>query len=318
MEDKTLLDRLENINEQLNLTHYWIILLKYKRILFITPILIAVLGYLIALNINPIFQSHATLVIEEAGKNIVDIEEVYDGQGRGSFRTANYINNQIQILESDEVIGSILVNKEDKNKILELHKKIPELFFVRNFKFIRKNFSKLKKENINIKGYIKSNLSVSQVRNSDVVNLSITSYNPELAKFLLEKVIEAYLKYDVDTKVKVTNYANAQINLRLSNLLEQMGQSEQKLLAYKKENNLIDIGNIKKLKIDQITSVSQRIIETNRLLQKKQTDLIAIKLAEGNIDELLAIADLRNKKEVDAIRTNINATNNNIEALQII
>jgi len=33
---------------------------------------------------------------------------------------------------------------------------------------------------------------------------------------------------------------------------------------------------------------------------------------------LLAIADLRSKKEVDAIRTNINATNNNIEALQII
>ncbi len=318
MENKTLLDKLENINEQLNLTHYWIILLKYKRIFFIVPILIAVLGYLIALNINPIFQSNATLVIEEAGKNIVDIDEVYDGQARGLVRNANYINNQIQILESDEVIGLILVNKEDKNKILELHKKIPELFFVRNFKFIRKNFSKAKEKNINIKAYIKSNLSVSQVRNSDVVNLSITSYNPELAKFLLEKIIEAYLKYDVDTKVKITNYANAQINLRLSKLLEQMEQSEQKLLAYKKENNLIDIGNIKKLKIDQITSVSQRIIDTNRELQKKQTDLTAIGLAEGDIDELLAIADLRNKKEVDAIRTNINATNNNIEALQII
>ena len=318
MEEKTLLDRLENINEQLNLTHYWIILLKYKRILFITPILIGVLGYLIALNINPIFQSSATLVIEESVKNIVDIEEVYDGEARGGFRSSNYINNQIQILESDEVIGSILLNEKDKNKILALYKKIPEQFFVRNFKFIRKNFSKLKKENINIKDYIKSNLGVSQIRNSDVVNLNVSSRNPELAKFLLEKVIEAYLKYDVDTKVKVTNYANAQINLRLSNLLEQMEQSEQKLLAYKKENNLIDIGNIKKLKIDQITSVSQRIIDTNRELQKKQTDLTAIKLAEGNIDELLAIADLRNKKEVDAIRTNINATNNNIEALQII
>ena len=222
MEDKTLLDRLENINEQLNLTHYWIILLKYKRILFIVPILIAVLGYLIALNINPIFQSNATLVIEEAVKNIVDIEEVYDGESRGGFRSSNYINNQIQILESDEVIGSILLNEKDKNKILALYKKMPEQFFVRNFKFIRKNFSKLKKENINIKDYIKSNLGVSQIRNSDVVNLNVSSRNPELAKFLLEKVIEAYLKYDVDTKVKVTNYANAQINLRLSKLLEQM------------------------------------------------------------------------------------------------
>ena len=222
MENKTFLDRLESINEQLNLTHYWIILLKYKRILFITPILIAVLGYLIALNINPIFQSSATLVIEESVKNIVDIEEVYDGKTVGGFRNSNYINNQIQILESDEVIGSILLDEKDNNKILELYKKMPEQFFARNFNFIKKNFSKPKKGNINIKSYIKSNLRVLQIRNSDVVNLSITSRSPELAKLLLEKVIEAYLKYDVDTKVKVTNYANAQINLRLSNLLEQM------------------------------------------------------------------------------------------------
>ena len=205
-----------------------------------------------------------------------------------------------------------------KNKLYPLHRSITGDGVRKSLQLIKKNFPKPKKKNINIKGYIKSNLRVSQIRNSDVVNLSITSLNPELAKLLLEQVIEAYLKYDVDTKVKVTNYANAQINSRLSNLLEQMGQSEQKLLAYKKENNLIDIGDIKKLKIDQITSVSKRIIDTNRELQKKQTDLTAIKLAEGNIDELLAIADLRNKKEVDAIRANINATNNNIEALQIV
>ena len=273
MENKTFLDKLESINEQLNLTHYWIILLKYKRILFITPILIAALGYLIALNINPVFQSNATLVIEESAKNIVDIEEVYDGEVRGGFRSSNYINNQIQIIESDEVIGSILLNEKDKNKILQLYKKMPDQFFSRNIKIFKKIISKKKKEkNINLKEYIKQNFKVTQVRNSDVVNLNVVSRNPELAKFLLEKVIEAYLKYDVDTKVKVTNYANAQINSRLSKLLEQMEQSERKLLAYKKENNLIDIGDIKKLKIDQITSVSQRIIDTNRELQKKQTD----------------------------------------------
>ena len=116
----------------------------------------------------------------------------------------------------------------------------------------------------------------------------------------------------------MTNYANKQINVRLSKLLEQMEIAEQKLLQYKKVNNLIDIGDIKELKIDQIKSVSKRIIDANRELQQKQNDLVAIKLAEGDVDELLAIADLRGKKEIDAIRTNINATDNSIQALQII
>ena len=320
MEEKSFLHKLESINEQLNIAHYWIILLKYKRILILSPVLFGLLGLFIALNINPIFKSQATLVIEESTKNIVNIEEVYSGDspGRG-FRSINYINNQIQILESDEVLGTIVSDEKIKTKAEIMYKKLPRNFLLKNsiLGFFKKD-KKNEEKKINLKLYIKSNLEVFQIRNSDVVNITMTSGNAELAKFLLEQVIEAYLRYDVDTKVRVTNYANAQINLRLSKLLEQMEIAEQKLLDYKKENNLIDIGDIKELKIDQIKSVSKRIIDANRELQKKQNDLTAIKLADGNIEELLAIADLRSKKEVDAIRTNINATNDNIEALQII
>ena len=112
MEGKTFLNRLEAINEQLNLAHYWIIVLKYKRILFVAPLLFALLGFFIALNINPTFRSQATLVIEESTKNIVNIQEVYGTEAAPSaFRNLNYINNQIQIIESDEVLGSILANK---------------------------------------------------------------------------------------------------------------------------------------------------------------------------------------------------------------
>ena len=323
MDKDNFLTKLENINEQLNLTHYWIILLKYKKILLIIPILFAVLSYLISLQINPIFKSSATLVIEESGKNIINIQEVYDPANVGGFGNSNYINNQIQILESDEVLSTILLDEKLYAELSKLYQKMPKNFFDTNFNFFNKipNKKKTKSLNVNkteIKNYIKKNLEVIQIRNSDVANLSITSYNPELAKFLLESVIDAYLKYDVDTKVKVTNYANVQINLRLSKLLVDMEKAEQKLLNYKKENNLSDVGGIKDLKIQQIKSVSNRIIDANRELQKKQNDLTAIKLAEGNIDELLAIADLRSKKEVDAIRTNISATENNIEALQII
>ena len=317
--ETTFLNKLESINEQLNLGHYWIIFLKYKRLLIIAPIFFGLLGFFVSLNLNPIFQSQATLVIEESTKNIVNIEEVYGGDTRGGLRSLNYINNQIQILESDEVLGTLTKDEEIKSKIEIMYKKLPNNFLSKNSFFL--NFFKKKENDINkidIKKYVKKNLIVSQVRNSDVVNIMIKSGNAELAKFLLEEVINSYLKYDVDTKVKVTNYANAQINVRLSKLLEQMEVAERRLLDYKKENNLIDIGDIKQLKIDQIKSVSKRIIDANRDLQKKQNDLTAIMLADGNVEELLAIADLRSKKEVDAIRTNINATNDNIEALQII
>ena len=124
MEGKTFLNKLEVINEQLNLAHYWIIVLKYKRLLFLTLILVGLLGFFIALNINPIFQSQSTLVIEESTKNIVNIDEVYSGDtARSGFRNSNYINNQIQIIESDEVLGTILLDKKIEAKIKTIHKK---------------------------------------------------------------------------------------------------------------------------------------------------------------------------------------------------
>ena len=73
-----------------------------------------------------------------------------------------------------------------------------------------------------LKKYIQANFKVNHIRNSDVVELYFTSNNPELAKFILTELIESYLRYDVDTKIQVTNYANKQINLRLSELLTNM------------------------------------------------------------------------------------------------
>ena len=132
MQNKSFLNKLENINEQLNLAHYWIILLKYKRILLFIPLLFGVLGFFIALNINPVFESRATLVIEESTKNIVNIEEVYSADGGRGFRNLNYINNQIQIIESDEVLGAILDDKKDKAKAEMLFKKLPKNFILKS------------------------------------------------------------------------------------------------------------------------------------------------------------------------------------------
>ena len=144
MAQQTLLDKLESFNEQLNLVHYWIIILKYKKLLLILPIFLGLLGYLIALNIDPIFKSNATLVIEKEEKNIVDIDEVYGAQGVSAYRGFNYINNQIQIIKSDEIVNGIFSKEDTTKKIKKLVAKVPEGFFskyVSKFKkFINPNY----------------------------------------------------------------------------------------------------------------------------------------------------------------------------------
>ena len=136
MEKQTILDRLESLNEHLNLTHYWIILLKYRKILLLLPVFFGLLGYLIGLNIKPIFQSHATMLIKSGDKNIINIQEVYDND-RTSYNNS-YINNQIEILKSDEIANRILSNKETVHKLAKLYNTIPDGWFSKNIKAIKK------------------------------------------------------------------------------------------------------------------------------------------------------------------------------------
>ena len=91
------------------------------------------LGYLVALNIKPVFQSNATLVIEADVKKIVDIEEVYAAEGSGGFgRNFNHVNNQMQIIQSDEIFNGVLSNEEITKKIAYLRDTMPDPFITRN------------------------------------------------------------------------------------------------------------------------------------------------------------------------------------------
>lgn len=175
-------------------------------------------------------------------KRIVDIEEVYATQGPTGFGgVANHINNQLEIIKSDEIVNGMLSNEETVKKLTHFHKKIPDKFVTRNINALKKlilsrtrsmddkDKENLTKGNKSLKGYIKSNLVVNNIRNSDVIELYFTSHNPELAKFALTELIDSYLKYDVDAKIQVTTYANKQINLRLSELLTSMEKKLKKV-----------------------------------------------------------------------------------------
>ena len=94
--------------------------------------------------------------------------------------------------------------------------------------------------------------------------------------------------------------------------------SEENLASYKKENKLTDIGDIKELKIDEIKSLSEKLLAINDEIQVKDNDMVSINIAEGFIDELLAIKNLRRKKEVETIRTNIRSNENALQSLRII
>ena len=279
---------------------------NFKNLIFLT-FLISILVLLISLNLEKKYISQATIVISPEENNIVNIEEVYaiDNQ-------ASRVNNQIAILKSDEVLEYIVGDKKNRLQFKDLYAQTEVSFFKRIFK---------KKINVD-KGYIKSiltqNFSVSNVPRSDVLQLSFISSNPKISQLALKSIIDSYQRYEVDSKIQITNYANSKITDRLKELVKQMDIAEKRLADYKKENGLIDTGDVKQLKIKEIQSISERILDAEQNSQKLQNDLLSIKVADGNVDDLLAIKELRTAKEISAIQDSLSANESNIQSLSLI
>ena len=97
-----------------------------------------------------------------------------------------------------------------------------------------------------------------------------------------------------------------------------MDIADKNLAKYKKENDLVDTGNVKELKIKEIQSISNNILSSKQEKQKHENDLNAVKAANGDIDILLSIKDLNEREEISNIEKNISANQNNINSLLLI
>ena len=216
------------------------------------------------------------------------------------------------ILKSDEVQEYIIKDKKNSMKFKNLYSENKQNFFQRIL---------TKKKDINddfLKSILTNNFSVKNIPRSDVLELSFVSTNPKISQLALISIIDSYQRYEIDSKIKITNYANQKITERLKELVVQMDEAQKKLSDYKRENNLVDTGNVKELKIKEIQSISSRIVEAKKNYQEQQNDLLSIKVADGDIDALLAIKDLRSRDEISNIKASLTANESNIQSLSLI
>jgi succinoglycan biosynthesis transport protein ExoP len=290
-----------------DLKFFYIIAKKNIKHLLSLSIILGLLVYFVSLNLEKKYLSTATLVIAPDENNLVNIEEVY------SFESLqNRVNNQIAILKSEEVIDYIV---EDKKNELEFK----NLYASNEKNFLKRIFTK--KNEINkefIKNVLRDNFNVKNLPRSDVLQLSFTSNNPKISQLALRNIIDSYQRYEIDSKIQITNYANTKITERLKDLTSQMDDADAKLALYKRENDLVDTGNVKELKIKEIQSISNRILDAKKKYQEQQNDLLSIKVAEGDVDALLAIEDLSAREEISNIKNSLSANETNIQSLLLI
>ena len=216
-----MLDRINslfNIFDVGDLKFLLLVAKKNLKNLITLSIIISLIVLLISLNQEKKFLSKATIVIEPDDNKIVNIEEVYSIEAQ-----SNRINNQMAILKSDEVQEYILKDKKNSMKLENLYSETKQNFFLRIFS---------KKQIVNsefLKSILTNNFTVNNIPRSDVLELSFVSNNPKISQLALISIMNSYQRYEIDSKIKITNYANQKIT-ELKELVAQMDVAQKNCL----------------------------------------------------------------------------------------
>ena len=220
---------IERINSILNifdvgdLKFFFLVAKKNIKNLIQLSLIVSILALFISLNQQKKYLSKGIIVIEPDDNNIVNIEEVYSVESR-----MNRINNQMAILKSDEVLEYIVKDKKNSVQFKNLYSQNKLNFFQRILK---------KEENIDdifLKKVLTDNFKVKSIPRSDVLELSFVSINPKLSQLALQSIIESYQRYEIDSKIKITSYANKKITDRLKDLVTQIDIAQKKTFKLQK------------------------------------------------------------------------------------
>ena len=113
-------------------------------------------------------------------------------------------------------------------------------------------------------------LSVEPVRKTKLVKISYASADPEHAAKVANAVSEQYIDSYLDAKLELTTRASSWLTERLTQLKAVLDESEDRLIAFKQENGLVDVdGSVGRLNEQELLMATAELAQARSELAAK-------------------------------------------------
>ncbi|MGF1760315.1 polysaccharide biosynthesis tyrosine autokinase [Photobacterium sagamiensis] len=248
-------DKLPLKEEVIDLGKYLSTLKKYWLSIFLFTTLTTAITVLMVLSITPVYRTTAVLLIEAQQQRAVSIEEIV---GIDTSQKEYYLT-QFEILKSNQIAERVI----DKLNLATL----PEFNGQREKSGVLENIKTQIKSLSLIQAYLpeeqpateeqlqealrqrvlttfKRKLTISPVRNTQLVNISFESEDRKLAARIANEVGNSYIESNLEARLTMTTQASGWLSGRLNELKQQLLHSEDQLSDFLQQEGLIDLSGI--------------------------------------------------------------------------
>lgn len=146
-------------------------------------------------------------------------------------------------------------------------------------------------------------LSIAPIAETKLVRIHYQSKDPELAATVANAVAEQYITSYLDSRLARTERAAKWLGSRVDELQTTLEESEQRLIDFKRENGLIDIGgNVSRLGEQELLLATQELATAQREVAQQRELQRKISAAGGDSSALLAIGRIQQDSLVQRAR----------------
>jgi capsular exopolysaccharide synthesis family protein len=293
MREEVLVNQVEE--EEIDLRAYWEIFNKYKGRIFMLTLLIGILTTLFVSSLPTIYRSTARLLIESDKPNVISIEEIYNI----NIKSKDYFETQLEILKSralaKKVVQTLNLTTHPEFDPVAKRQKASK-FSIAWRRWLPSSWLPPEKPEKPpsaeatleaIVGTFRGHLSISPVRNTQIVEISFEAQDAKLAAEVPNTVADSYIEADLDARLQMTKKASALLNERITELRQNLGKSERALQDYLEKNNLVDVSGIKSMTIREIEETSSNLVQAQRKLMEISNIYGQIKSLPGKSPAML-------------------------------
>ena len=282
---------------EIDLKELFSVILRRKGTIVLIAMLTFIAALVITLMMKPIYRASTTLQVSPESTKVLNYDVDADG---GSTNSRDFYTTQFEILKSRSLakrtmegmgLESVLSGDQlTKPFFSETIEGIKSLFFGGNNDDSPLNEDGFDQEEVGstvgkapLENRLIAMLTVSPVRNSEIVKLSYDSTDPQLAANVVNSIAANYIELNLERRVNAASFAKDFLGKQLADVKSRLEESQVNLNNYAKEKELFKTGDEKSpsLTAMRISQLSEALGEAETRRLEAQTKYQQGQSAEG-------------------------------------
>jgi len=233
-----------NINNDLveiDLREYLYLLWRKKWIIIILVILALVASYIFSKQMTKIYSTSTMIMINKSGSS----ENIFDEQFSINIEDKNEVERYMYILESRKILNNVI-------KKCNLTNEDDELISTNS---------------------LKNMVAIRRKGETDLLEITVNYSDPVMAKNIVENIVDEFKKEIKDINRANLNSASQFVDEQIVDIKSSLADLEEKILKYKKENDIIDPQQQSRNQLNQLSSLEMSKVESGLELEQALASL---------------------------------------------